>query len=714
MAKGIWKRLFGSKEDRLIREREQKENNQRMYAQAKEARTTTEAKIISERVGVTSLSKVEGQLINVPDFKDVHEFETWTYRLKDADIQSWTTQDWLKMYEKLDKIPKPKTDFEKCALNDALIKLNRNYRMEEADYRKSVEIGRRIGHNLAQAEMTFDLASVNVDNNLLEGAREEFAQNADEVVWKETSYPNSATKLSDYDAVGSKISIVGKEEINGAIGVAKELTDYSSEIKISNSLERDVYGAVPVHESVHSMLQGLRNGQKEAIETLGLKPNEALSEDFYKLLDYNDKYYVSNLADNTLLSDLQIRLENSEITAAEFKKLRLREVSKGYISQPLEKQAQLMALAAEHSYRQETGQVSERTARAFVKLGGKPMLARYNDAGAIDLMYHAENKEAFEKNINAFMDDELRAKISLSYDEKSRIYKVTVPSDMKVKDRLDAKIAEQKVVKNVSQAEVKDVVTGTAERGAVRVATKTTMKTQAKTAVKTVGAGLATANRAYDTMFDRNMAKLMEMDAPQWMKSVDKAMGKVVDNKATRYTAEQLTKWANDFVKTPAGAQLQKQVEKSIVKIGGEAALKSAAKKVPLVCVGVACAMAKDRFENGEYIKGSLEVASGMAACVPVIGTAVSLGIDGAVLLSDLFSSNSAPAHVDPEFLEKKTFVAESTYVDQTARRIREMRLPVSKKPTVEQNKKDAKDFEKRLYPNGNPAVEFFNRNKSK
>ena len=51
--------------------------------------------------------------LQVPDFKDIQEFESWVNKLEDKEIQSWTTKDWLKMYEKIDAYVLGSPDFDK-------------------------------------------------------------------------------------------------------------------------------------------------------------------------------------------------------------------------------------------------------------------------------------------------------------------------------------------------------------------------------------------------------------------------------------------------------------------------------------------------------------------------------------------------------------------------------------------------------------------------
>lgn len=985
--------------------------------------------------------------IDVPEFGEMRDFRNWANRLSDKEIQSWKTKDWLKMYENLDKIALRGTDIEQDYLKEGLIKLYRNYRLEEADFRSMREVGKKIGHNLAEQNLMVDLAGVNVKNQYTNGSREIFAEAADKAVYGTTLYPTSqGTPLNDYKVSGSKIMVFDSEKELGLNGGAWKFDEYKSIVSISDATNNDVFATTPIHESVHAQMQTLRSGQKEALQKLGVRPQEAFSEDFYKLLQYNDKYYVSNTTQTTLYSDLERKLESGEITAKEFDRLNSKQVFKGYAKQPLETQAEIIGVSAEHYYRQETGQLSERAARSFTDVFGTPQFAKYNSNGGIDLTFQVQNKESVDNLIKTLVDDEAASKFKFNYDEGKRLYTVSVPQDFATKQALDqASLASkfstnlgiiptsvdygdaEKIVLHYNQSNADDLknifehnrfgtisdealanieiksmegggctitipknleksskvisemshlsqtinsyngqwmqalsaqqegapvkitclripdgenltyfskmeletraigenvklpaeitmknvpdglnlssaervvisgdkpnigknvqfpkevemnvvpagadlssaeklvldgkfaievgenvklpkevtvkyahnsldlssaekvifdgtapglncqlpkevevrntfVTGlpdqeikfsgecsvygrnadnpidlskcdfseaqkvelgnckitadtklpagervvltdivdVADREALEkvlkadvskvsviqlsspdmmkgleypkntmisfadtksvyvpneevlnkyverygeklpaevkiirpedVAEKTVAQTVEKTAEKGVigtvskqvvkeslGAQAKKAalkvNKLYDDTFDKAVEKMMKMDAPQWAKSVDNAMAKPI-----HMTAEQMQKWSEKFVKTPTGAAIQKQVEKSIAKVGGTTALKSAAKKIPLVCVGVACAMAKERFERGDYITGGAEVVSGVAACVPIVGTAVSLGIDGAVLLSDL--GEHAPQSVDYEFQEKKMFMSEST-----------------------------------------------------
>lgn len=75
-----------------------------------------------------------------------------------------------------------------------------------------------------------------------------------------------------------------------------------------------------------------------------------------------------------------------------------------------------------------------------------------------------------------------------------------------------------------------------------------------------------------------------------------------------------------------------KQVSSSV----GEATLKSIAKKLPGVSVVAAGVLAADRANAGDYVGASMEVASGVAGSVPVVGTVASIAIDAALMARDM------------------------------------------------------------------------------
>ena len=43
-------------------------------------------------------------MAEIPDFENISALTQWVEKLKPEEIQSWSTKDWNKMYEKLDNV----------------------------------------------------------------------------------------------------------------------------------------------------------------------------------------------------------------------------------------------------------------------------------------------------------------------------------------------------------------------------------------------------------------------------------------------------------------------------------------------------------------------------------------------------------------------------------------------------------------------------------
>lgn len=100
---------------------------------------------------------------------------------------------------------------------------------------------------------------------------------------------------------------------------------------------------------------------------------------------------------------------------------------------------------------------------------------------------------------------------------------------------------------------------------------------------------------------------------------------------------EVIDKIVNDRIHTlEHSVKFTATATKEVAKEAGEATLKSVAKKVPIVGVGVGVALAADRANAGDYVGASMEVASGVAGSVPVVGTAASIAIDAALMARDM------------------------------------------------------------------------------
>lgn len=136
---------------------------------------------------------------------------------------------------------------------------------------------------------------------------------------------------------------------------------------------------------------------------------------------------------------------------------------------------------------------------------------------------------------------------------------------------------------------------------------------------------------------------------------IKKRFGKSAQQKAGEKAAAKTTE--KTLAKT-TGKAAGKTAGKAVAKATG----KSLLKKIPLVGLGVGCYFAWDRIKQGDYAGALGEVASGAAACVPGVGTAVSVGIDAALAGKDIYqssrreasSSQEAPQEATPENISSK------------------------------------------------------------
>lgn len=95
------------------------------------------------------------------------------------------------------------------------------------------------------------------------------------------------------------------------------------------------------------------------------------------------------------------------------------------------------------------------------------------------------------------------------------------------------------------------------------------------------------------------------------------------------------------------GKGLMKTGFKSIAKGGGKAVLK----KIPIVGGLIGLFFGIQRFKQGDWLGGILEVASGVSSVVPGIGTALSIAIDAFLLFRDLktdFGPVGKPKNIKP------------------------------------------------------------------
>ena len=351
--------------------------------------------------------------IVIPDFANTEDFNRFVATQKDEDVQAWKTADWNNLYDKLDKIvpPESRLDFARNEGKDALIKLNANYRLEREDMEHLREISKQIAKNIVagMGDEQHKITSINTDNSQLIALRKYFAQVFDKAVYDTANYkdlksPISGKKLSDfgikvddYDATRSEIEVEDREQ--GKMGVRSYKDRDSSRIKLTTTTEYDGAFTTAVHESIHAHLQTLTEGQQEVFYDLSTGPIDGMSNGFYRLLQHNSDYYVSDTHNSNGFQQLKEQYLNGDITDAEFRK-QANKNFKGYSKQPLETHAEIMALTTEHYYRQETQQYSERAERAFVDLIDVQPTAVTEYNGDAMLIYQ-NNPEALDR-INTF------------------------------------------------------------------------------------------------------------------------------------------------------------------------------------------------------------------------------------------------------------------------------------------------------------------------
>jgi hypothetical protein len=96
-------------------------------------------------------------------------------------------------------------------------------------------------------------------------------------------------------------------------------------------------------------------------------------------------------------------------------------------------------------------------------------------------------------------------------------------------------------------------------------------------------------------------------------------------------------------VSSKISSEVTEIVAKKTLNTTAKAVGKSLAKKIPFVGLGAGAVFAVNRFSNGDIIGGLGEITSGLLSIIPVIGTAASIAVDGALLVRDM---NNVQGHV--------------------------------------------------------------------
>lgn len=114
---------------------------------------------------------------------------------------------------------------------------------------------------------------------------------------------------------------------------------------------------------------------------------------------------------------------------------------------------------------------------------------------------------------------------------------------------------------------------------------------------------------------------------------------------AVKTAAQEASKVAEQTAKRlPLSDKLVKQIsektaQKTGAKIATKAALKTGAKKIPVIGAVCGAVFATTRAMDGDWTGAGMELTSGVASCFPGPGTAASLGIDAALIAKDIRSA---------------------------------------------------------------------------
>jgi len=126
----------------------------------------------------------------------------------------------------------------------------------------------------------------------------------------------------------------------------------------------------------------------------------------------------------------------------------------------------------------------------------------------------------------------------------------------------------------------------------------------------------------------------------------DKKVGKEVAQQATDKLGKSVTKQVGkEAVEATTKEVGKKTLEKGAAKIIG--------KKIPVIGAALGTVFAVERAMRGDWLGATGELASGIASTIPGAGTAVSLGIDAALIAKDVKSAETSGKQPDKKTKDK-------------------------------------------------------------
>ena len=146
----------------------------------------------------------------------------------------------------------------------------------------------------------------------------------------------------------------------------------------------------------------------------------------------------------------------------------------------------------------------------------------------------------------------------------------------------------------------------------------------------------------------KSIRKLVGKTAPKTVtKAVMKNTGKTVTGAAAQNAVKAGTATASKTVGKNVAKNVGKTTTKTVGKSVAKTAGKSLLKKIPGVGLLAGLYFAGEKLLEGDFAGAGLEVLSGAASTIPVVGTAASLAIDGGIAYRDMNKASSGETAAD-------------------------------------------------------------------
>ncbi len=657
-------------------------------------------------------------MVTIPKFSSSQEFSTFAHSISSETVQAWSTKNWLEMFENLadyvdnnpefdkefrsyieegvrngtftrkeaaEHLANPKSKRLYFASNgencEALGLLYRNFHFEEADFNAIRAAATKAGTDLAYSgSVDASKLAISVEKrggyfsdlipqpHSMANTIRHTGELVDNTVFNGSSY----VELVDSKDVLSEIRISNTAGGSASQGTANSTISYGT----TYGRRQDAL-MVMFHESAHAHLQNATPWQQNLFSSDGIKPLEGLSDDFCRLMQFNNDFYIDPTEFPSFKKNQELldNAFNHHLPHAEISRLSREQdiLIDYYRRQPIEKFSNLYGAEAERSFRQISGQFSERAAlnisNQLTYVLGKPSNVSHTENGVL-LSYKPNSNERHlkQKIEQCFhgLDKDILDKINLQQARDGTISFI-VPKDDVSSQQLLNKISDNKNTvithygKYIPQKTIKQDLTNLenqvshfnqkmseklAQRGGDKIANAGT------SALRTATTSIGKANARFDAFIDSTVKRSSDYlnnsfvgttyyaarDAVMTSKPVVKlsSYSNLVLSSTKAFLASRTSVKAAAKVGAKAIQKGSRFVLKYVEKSGTKAAVKGGAKfiakKIPVISVATGGYFAIERAINGEWTAAGAELASGVASTVPGAGTAVSVGIDASLV----------------------------------------------------------------------------------